>query len=115
MLFQYLDGCPIVKSQIYYLLTSKYCGLLSIFLRAIAILVCATKNDLMRIVVRTFSDFSVQINFYEISDKLETIFCNKFQYSVANYLIFRNLYLKILKTFATQKFREFQIISNSVD
>ena len=32
-LFQYLDGCPIVKSQIHYLLISRYCGLLSIFLR----------------------------------------------------------------------------------
>ena len=32
----------------------------------------------MRIVVRTFSDFSVKINFYEIADKLETVFCNKY-------------------------------------
>ena len=64
-LIQYLDGCPIVKSQIHYLLISRYCGLLSIFLRA---------------------------GVFEVADYESDVRFSKFKMVAAKVLLFKNIH-----------------------
>ena len=55
-LFQYLDACPIVKSQVYYLLISRYCGLLSIFLRVVKHLDINSKHQFFSVHLIVIAD-----------------------------------------------------------